>query len=81
MDLEYLLADPLFEELITEGLHWHEYHRLARIAVRVHNTLVRPAPDRLLAAHPDLRGKTFTGEPQQAVDDGHQQHGSESSSE
>ena len=51
MDLELLLADPFLEETITECLFSAEYYVLSCAAVKVRNTLIRPAPGSALAAH------------------------------
>ena len=56
------MADTLLEEAITECLFSAEYYVLSCVAVKVRNTLIRPAPWSILAAHADLRGKSFRQE-------------------
>lgn len=75
MDLEFLLADPFLEEAITECLFSAEYYVLSCVAVKVRNTLIRPAPWSPLAAHTDLRGKSFRD-----ADDGNEAGGSQQTS-
>ena len=84
MDLELLLAAPSLEELITECLYSAEYCVLSCVAVKVRNTLIRPAPWSILAAHADLRGKSFRQEgvefPLLGSDDGDEASGSQQTS-